>query len=98
VETIQTKRHRHLVAALVAERKKAGISQIELAKKLKRSQTFVTRMETGRRRIDVVEYLELAEVIGFDAAKLIEALQRVPHVRIPTRGDPAKKPRNERGR
>jgi transcriptional regulator with XRE-family HTH domain len=51
----------------------AGISQIELAKKLKRSQTFVTRMETGRRRIDVVEYLELAEVIGFDAAKLIEA-------------------------
>jgi transcriptional regulator with XRE-family HTH domain len=81
VETILTKRHKRLVAALIAERKKAGINQVALAKKLKRSQTFIARMESGRRRIDVIEFLDLAEAIGFDAPKLLEALSHVPHGR-----------------
>jgi hypothetical protein len=39
-----------------------------------KSHTFVVRMESGRRRIDVVEFMELAEAIGFSAPKLIVAL------------------------
>jgi hypothetical protein len=31
-------------------------------------------MESGRRRIDVVEFMELAEAIGFSPSKLIEVL------------------------
>jgi hypothetical protein len=31
-------------------------------------------MESGRRRVDVVEFLELSEAIGFSATKLIDAL------------------------
>ena len=81
METIQTKRHKRLIAALIAERKRAGINQVALAKKLKRSQTFVARMESGRRRIDVIEFMDLAEAIGFNAPKLLEALAQVPHGR-----------------
>jgi transcriptional regulator with XRE-family HTH domain len=74
-------RHKRLIAALIAERKKAGIRQVELAKKLKRSQTFVARMESGRRRIDVIEFMDLADAIGFNAPKLLESLFQVPHGR-----------------
>jgi HTH-type transcriptional regulator/antitoxin HipB len=57
------------------------VNQVALAKKLKRSQTFVARMESSRRRIDVIEFLDLAEAIGFDAVELLEALAQVPHGR-----------------
>jgi len=81
VETIHTKRHKRLIAALIAERKKAGINQVTLAKKLRRSQTFIARTESGRRRVDVIEFLDLAEAIGFNAFKLLEVLAQVPHGR-----------------
>lgn len=77
VETIRTKRHKRLIEALTAERKAAGIRQVELAKRLKHSQTWIARIESGERRIDVVEFLDLAEAIGFNAPKLIEQLLKV---------------------
>jgi transcriptional regulator with XRE-family HTH domain len=77
VETIRTKRHKRLIEVLIAERKAASIRQVQLAKQLKRSQTWIARIESGGRRIDVVEFLELAEAIGFNAPKLIEQLLKV---------------------
>ena len=74
--TIRTKRHEQLIEAIVAERKKAGIRQVPLAKKLKRSQTWIARIESGERRIDVIEFLELAEAIGFDPYAMITLLFR----------------------
>ena len=76
VATIRTKRHKQLVEAILAERKQAGIRQIPLAKKLKRSQTWIARIESGERRIDVVEFLELADAIGFDAPAMLAMLAR----------------------
>jgi hypothetical protein len=43
-------------------------------------------MESGRRRIDVVEFMELAEAIGFSAPKLIEALLQTKKLALPRRG------------
>jgi ribosome-binding protein aMBF1 (putative translation factor) len=76
VETIRSKRHRALVEAIMTERKKAGIRQVQLAKRLRRSQTWVARIESGERRIDVIEFLALAEAIGFNPTKIIELLLR----------------------
>jgi transcriptional regulator with XRE-family HTH domain len=75
--TIYTKRHKRLIEAIIAERKKAGIRQVELAKQLKHSQTWIARIESGKRRIDVVEFLDLAEAIDFNAPKLLEQLFKV---------------------
>jgi transcriptional regulator with XRE-family HTH domain len=77
VETIRTKRHKRLIEVVIAERKAAGIRQVQLAKKLKRSQTWIARIESGERRLDVVEFLELADAIGFNAPKLIEQLLKI---------------------
>jgi transcriptional regulator with XRE-family HTH domain len=67
-----------LVAILIAERKKAKLRQEDLAQKLGRDQTWVARLEKGKRRIDVSEFFTLADAIGFDP---IRALRRVHRTR-----------------
>jgi hypothetical protein len=43
-----------------------GLRQVDVAKRLKRYQSYITLIETGQRRIDVVEFVKLATAIGFD--------------------------------
>jgi transcriptional regulator with XRE-family HTH domain len=76
VKTIHSKRHKRLVELVTAERKNAGIRQVQLAKKLKKSQTWIARLEGGERRLDVIELIELAEAIGFDARAIVTAVQQ----------------------
>ena len=65
-KTLGTTRHNALIAFLTAKRKEAGLSQTDLAKALGEYQSFVARMESGQRRVDVIEYENLAEILEFD--------------------------------
>ena len=56
----------------------ARLSQTELARRLGRYQSVVAAIEGGGRRIDVVELLDLADAIGFDAREVIDELYKVP--------------------
>lgn len=76
MKSIHNKRHKQLVELILAERKQAGIRQVQLAKKLKRSQTWIARLESGERRIDVIELIDLADAIGFDAPAIVAAVQQ----------------------
>ncbi|MHB1871972.1 MAG: helix-turn-helix domain-containing protein [Steroidobacteraceae bacterium] len=60
-----------LCATLVEARKEAGISQQELARRLKRSQSFIAKIEVGERRIDVVEFIEIARALGREPVDLL---------------------------
>jgi transcriptional regulator with XRE-family HTH domain len=51
---------------LVAARKSAGITQIELATKLSKPQSFVSKFERGERRLDVHEFFQVADALDFD--------------------------------
>jgi transcriptional regulator with XRE-family HTH domain len=75
--TLGSKRHRILIALLIERRKAAGMTQAQLAKRLGKSQSFISRLESGQRRVYVVELLELAEVLGFDAGKALAAVRKV---------------------
>ena len=59
-------------------RKQAGITQIELAKGIACTQSFVSKCERGERRIDVVELRKFCNALGIDfaefAARLHDAL------------------------
>jgi transcriptional regulator with XRE-family HTH domain len=57
--------------ALIAERKKAGLTQEDLAARLHKRQSFVSKMERGERRIDVVEFLVIARAIGIDPLTML---------------------------
>ena len=56
-------RYRALIGQLVEARKAAGLSQDALADRLGRHQQFVSRYEIGERRLDVVEFIDIARTL-----------------------------------
>lgn len=74
-KTIGSKRHKALIAMLIKERKAAGMNQTELARALGQYQSYVARVESGERRVDVVEFLDIAKAIGFDPKVVITRLE-----------------------
>jgi HTH-type transcriptional regulator/antitoxin HipB len=67
-----------LIELLVAARKTRGLRQAGLAYALRNPQSWVSVIERGQRRIDVVEYLDLAEAIGFDPLTMLAEVQAIP--------------------
>ena len=67
-------RYRALIARLVQARKEAGLSQEGIAKRMGKHQQFVSRYETGERRLDVVEFCDIARLLGLDPAALIASV------------------------
>lgn len=61
--------------ALSAARKAAGLSQETLAERLKRPQSYVAKYETGDRRLDLVEFLEVCRAIGVDPVAILKLVQ-----------------------
>lgn len=71
-KSIHRKEYKKLIEALINARKKAGLTQVELAKKLKKHQSFVSKYEGLDRRLDVIEFVEIANHIGTSYQKLIK--------------------------
>jgi transcriptional regulator with XRE-family HTH domain len=57
-------------------REEAGLSQRALARRLGVHASWVAKTELGERRLDVVEFLQLASALGKDPAKLVATLVR----------------------
>jgi transcriptional regulator with XRE-family HTH domain len=60
----QTGRYKEFLRQLRAARLKANLTQVEVAEKLKKPQSWVSKSESGERRVDVVELEQLAELYG----------------------------------
>jgi transcriptional regulator with XRE-family HTH domain len=75
-KTLQSARHRALIELLIAKREAAGMTQADLAQRLGEYQSFVARLESGQRRVDVVEFLNLAEILSFDPGKEVARLRK----------------------
>jgi transcriptional regulator with XRE-family HTH domain len=61
---LRSARHRAVIAAVVDARHSAGLTQRQLAVKLRRSNSFVWKIEAGERRIDILEFIEIAKCLG----------------------------------
>lgn len=77
-KTLRSPRQMRLIDLLVEQRKHAGLSQADLAERLGRYQSVVSSIEGGGRRVDVVELLDIADVIGLDVHALIDDLLATP--------------------
>jgi transcriptional regulator with XRE-family HTH domain len=72
--------HRHLVQALVAARQRSGLTQRELAAKLGKDQSFVSIIEGGQRRVDVIEFFAIARALNANPVQLIREIEAaLPH-------------------
>jgi transcriptional regulator with XRE-family HTH domain len=69
--SVFTDAHAIFRCALIAERKAAGVTQVELAQRLDKPQSFVSKFERGERRLDVIEFVAVADALGIDPDRLL---------------------------
>lgn len=63
-KTITSEKYRRLLAWLKSERERQGLSTRDLAEKLDVPHSFVGKIETAERRLDLLEYVEYCEALG----------------------------------
>jgi transcriptional regulator with XRE-family HTH domain len=68
--------HAIVVAELTALRKRMGVSQVELARRLGKPQQFVSRVELGDRRVDIVEFYAVVRALNGNPTEVFEAVTR----------------------
>jgi transcriptional regulator with XRE-family HTH domain len=73
-KSIYSQRHERLCDLLRAARTGRGQTQAELSAKLSRPQSFVAKYEAGERRLDLIEFLEVAAAIGVDPRAIVDAI------------------------
>lgn len=71
-----TKSYRIFRQELVKAREAAGVSQEELAKRIGWDRTFISKVENGIRRLDVVELVAICNALGLDAKEFVGKIQR----------------------
>jgi transcriptional regulator with XRE-family HTH domain len=75
-KTLRSEAQQVLLERLRAARAKAGLTQQVLADRLGRPQSFVAKYERGERRLDVIEFLEVAEALSADPKVMIRAVSK----------------------
>ncbi|MDC1205658.1 helix-turn-helix domain-containing protein [Candidatus Pacebacteria bacterium] len=63
-KSIQSKEYVAFVKKLRQAREEVGLTQVQVAKKLKRSQSYVSKAEAGEQRLDIVEVQKFADLYG----------------------------------
>lgn len=62
MRSVYTAAYQRMLRALQKARQDAGYTQVEVARKLKRPQSFVSNCESGERRVDLIEAWEFAQL------------------------------------
>lgn len=65
-KTIYSKEHKFIVKQLKKAREEAGLSQSEVAKLLHKTQSYISKIESGQRKIDIVQLKEFAKIYRKD--------------------------------
>jgi transcriptional regulator with XRE-family HTH domain len=65
-KSVHTRNYQLFLELLIKARKDAGVTQEQLAKRLNRPQSFVSKCENGERRLDVIELLQFLQSIGVE--------------------------------
>lgn len=81
VESLHSRAYRRFLVQLLGLRRRAKLSQVELARRLKRDQTFVSKSERAERRLDVVELLAWCRACGENPRDFLDRLSPAPRPR-----------------
>lgn len=86
-KSIHTAEYAALVALLKEAREAADLSQTDLAAKLKQSQSFVSKMESGDRRLDLVQLRTVCAALGLTLADFVARFEERVSARPSPSGD-----------
>ncbi len=80
-KSLFSKANDELVEALIAARRSTGLRQADVAKRLGKHQSYISNIERGQRRIDVLEFYMLARALNVDPAELFSsAIKSFPDI------------------
>jgi ribosome-binding protein aMBF1 (putative translation factor) len=75
-KSIHSAQYKVLLKVLCEARRRAGLTQIDLAKRIGETQSFVSKCERGERRIDVIELRVFCAALGISLRKFEGILER----------------------
>lgn len=75
-KSIYTAEYTTLLALLRETRQAAKLSQIELAERLGQSQSFVSKVEIGERRLDIIQLRTICETLGTTLPAFVNKLEQ----------------------
>ena len=75
-KTIYRPEHTVLLSLLKKHRKAAGLTQVQCSKALERPQSFMSDVESGTRRLDIVQLRDLCKVLGIGLQDLIAEFEK----------------------
>lgn len=76
-KSLHTSEYEAFRKLLLTAREEAGLTQLEVATRLSKPQSFVAKYEGGERRLDVIEFMEICEALKVDPNSLINKLRAV---------------------
>ena len=74
-KSIHTQHQECLRSLLRQARRQAGLRQVDLAKRLGQPQSFVSKYETGERRLDVLELRQVCSALGIGLTDFVRRLE-----------------------
>jgi DNA-binding transcriptional regulator YiaG len=73
---VQTENYEIVGEVLAVARRRANITQVELARRLGKPQSFVSAFEAGKRRVDLVEFMVIVRALGADPVEIFAEIVR----------------------
>lgn len=70
-----SKDYRILIRLMADMRKEVGKTQVDIATALGKPQSFISKIENGERRMDLIEMIAIADVFGVEPQKILERLE-----------------------
>lgn len=64
--SLYTKEHKAIIEKLKKARRDAGLDQVEVAKKLNKTQSYISKIESGQRKVDVIQLKKFAKIYKKD--------------------------------
>ena len=71
MKTIYSKEYKAILQKLKKARKKSGLTQTEIAKKLGKPQSFISKIENGERRLDIIELKKMLKLYKIDIKDIL---------------------------
>lgn len=69
--SVFTQRYKAIISLLVEDRVRLGVTQSELASRLNRPQSYISKYESCDRRIDIIELIDIIEAMGLTASETV---------------------------
>jgi transcriptional regulator with XRE-family HTH domain len=76
VKSLHTPEYEYFRSLMVAARERAGLTQTDVAARLGRPQSFVSKYESGERRLDLVEFIKICNALGVESQAIVVETER----------------------